>query len=274
MGMMRLSFKRTLFFSLSAPVRHAREILPRIIPIWIIGCLLVYGVMFVYFQQLLRFLAAPSDRTGSLVLGIAAGGALIGLFLHSMISATITGALIGRPGKLHLVPHLRRRDWRLYAANLRLVLLLATGSLLYAVGSLLRSGPIVSGLATLVGLALTVLLVLRVWFLLAPVSIHNREGAVLRPSWRLSRGQCLPVLALVCTLMLPGLAIEGLAEIGLHEIGVKSAPGGTSMASMVVFYCGWLPVMLGVLALSYLVTVLLMTAARLDVYRQLIGHDG
>jgi hypothetical protein len=241
---------------------------------WLAGGLLLYGSLHAYLIRLQMFLQQPNDRTSSLVLGIAAAALLLLLFLHSMICAAVAGVLLDRPERPISYLRARRREWRLYAANLRFMFVAAV--MLGALRGLLSFMPpgiprLASGLLALV---FAVWLFARAWFLITPASVMHYQGPVLRRAWRLSDGNAPCLAILLVALLVPGLAFEAAAEVTLHAAGMLPAGfAGWSFVNAVSLYTQYLPVMSGLVALVYLLSVLLLVAGQVAVFRQLADGE-
>lgn len=272
--MPQISLQRALAFSFVAPLRHAGAILPRIVLPWLAGSLMLYGSLHLYLLRLQIFLAQPNDRTSSLVLGIAAAALLLLLFLHCMICASVAGVLLDRAERPAAYLRARRREWRLYAANLRFMFAAAAVlGILGCLGALLPQG--VSRLVLgVMAVAFAAWFLARVWFLITPVSVMHLRGPILRRAWRLSDGNALFLAILLVALLLPGLVFEAAAEIILHGVGMLPAGfGGWSFAKAVNLYAQFLPVMSGLVSLVYLLSVLLLVAGQVAVFCQLAESE-
>lgn len=267
--MPNISIKRALVFSFGALPRRAGEILPRVLLPWFAGGLLLYGVLHIYFQRLQIFLAQPSDRTGSLILGVVASGLFLLLFLHCMICAAVAGVLLDQPERPMALLRARRREWRLYAAHLRLLLVLSL-FVPCAIGlAYVSAGPL-RLLLELIALVTFSWTLARLWFLMVPVSVKNFQGPVLRRAWRQSAGHAPGILAVFVLLSVPGLALEFLAETAMRGAGVFPAVApGRSFGQAVEMCMQYLPVMVCVVSIMYLVSILLLVAGQVCVFRQL-----
>jgi hypothetical protein len=113
-------------------------------------------------------------------------------------------------------------------------------------------------------------LAVRLWFLMAPVSVAKTQGQILRRAWRFSAGNFWRLSAIVLVLLLTGLAVETAGELVLHASGmVPPFPSSASLADYAAIYRKALPSILAVVGVAYLVGNVLLTAARVSVYRQL-----
>jgi hypothetical protein len=269
-----ISVSKTLGFAFSFSVRNAAAIAGRIALPALVGWIAFYASIFLYLTELERYLNGPSDRIASLILGLATGGLLVTVFLHSVIVAAVAALALGLEDSGWKFFHIARREWRLYAANLRMLLVAAiwvgaTQTLQFAAAKL--SWPVQFGLAisllTAGGLGL---LAVRVWFLAAPVSVAKTKGQILRRSWRLSAGNAWRLAAIVAVLALTGFAVEATAEFVLHAGGlIPPLPDSASLADYAALYRKILPDVLIAVAIAYLIGSVLLTAARVYVYRRL-----
>jgi hypothetical protein len=216
----------------------------------------------------------PSDRIASLVLGLATAGLLVTLFLHAVIVASVTALALGSEDGGWKYFRAARREWRLYAADLRL--LLVAGIWLGAL-QLLHIAASWGSLPASFGFALDVIMVcglgflaVRVWSLVAPVSVASAHGEVLRRAWRLSAGNFWRLAAIVAVLLLAGLVAEAVFEFAMRAVGlIPPFPSSASLADYAAMYQEALPGVLFVMGIGYLVSNILLTAARVSVYRQL-----
>jgi hypothetical protein len=167
-----------------------------------------------------------------------------------------------------------RREWRLYAADLRLLLVAgiwvgAMQALQFAAVRL--SWPAYFGVALDVLVACGLgLLAVRVWFLVAPVSVAKTQGQILRRAWQLSAGNFWRLAAITAVLLLTGLAVEAAGEFVMRASGIiPPFPNSALLADYAAIYRKVLPGILVVVGIAYLVSNVLLTAARVYVYRQL-----
>ena len=82
--------------------------------------LVLYLSISAYLQELGNLLATGNQHVAGLVLAAATGGFLLFLLLHSILRASLAALALGRETYtpwLHL--QFARREWLLYAANLR-----------------------------------------------------------------------------------------------------------------------------------------------------------
>jgi len=269
-----ISISQALRFAFSFSYRNAAAIAARIALPAVVGWIAFYLSLFLYMKELVRYLNNPSDRIASLVLGLATAGLLVTLFLHTVMVASVTALALGREDGGWKYFRAARREWRLYAANLRL--LLVAGIWLGAM-QLLHFAAGWASLPASFGLVLDVImagglgfLAVRVSSLVAPVSVGNTHGEILRRAWRLSAGNFWRLAAIVATLLLLGLVVEAVCEFALRAGGlIPPFPSSASLADYAAMYQEALPGILLVIGIAYLVSNILLTAARVSVYRQL-----
>jgi len=146
----------------------------------------LYVTLNVYLAQLLHFLDTPNPRSASLALGTLAAGLFFSLLCYAMAVVAISDLVLGKPRR-HAWLHFKagRQEWRVYAAYLRLLLLLSVLSFvvyvlsIYVAPLLMISGPLLSWILMFVSAVSVTWLFARVGFLVAPV-IAAGEGPVLR----------------------------------------------------------------------------------------------
>ena len=270
----QVSVSKALEFAFSFSFRNGAAIIARIALPALARWMIFYFSLYLYLTELIRYLHNPSDRAASLVLGLATAGLLISLFLHSIIVAAVTALAMGLEDGGWKYFHARRREWRLYAANLRL--LLVVGIWIAAIGGLQFSAnesssgfnfAIVLYPLTLGGLAF---LGIRIWFLTAPASLARTQGKILRRSWELSAGHFWRIAAILVPLLLLGGVVEATGELILRA-GAKFPPLPTSglLIDYALFYRSILPGVLAASSIGYLISIVLLTTARVSIYRQL-----
>jgi len=270
----KISIRQALRFAFAFSYRNAAEIGARIALPAVLGWIALYLSLFLYMKELERYLNNPNDRIASLVLGLATAGLLVTLFLHTVIVASVTALALGSETRGWKFFSAARREWRLYAADLRMLLIVGIWIgvmrlLQFAAGwaSLPASFRLVLDVIMACGLGF---LAVRVWSLVAPVSVESTHGEILRRAWRYSAGNFWRLAAIVAALLLAGLAVEAVCEIAMRAAGlIPPFPSSASLADYAVIYRGALPGVMAVVGIAYLVSNILMTAARVSVYRQL-----
>jgi hypothetical protein len=116
-------------------------------------------------------------------------------------------------------------------------------------------------------------LVVRFWFLIAPIAVAKRNGEILRRGWRLSSGHFWSITAITAVLALPGLAVEFAGEFLMRLFGGYPELGSSgALASIVAMYRQILPDVLIAVGIGYLVAIVLLTLARVSFYSQLMDQ--
>ncbi len=269
-----VSISKALGFALTFSFRNAAAIVARVALPALIGWIISYASFSLYLTEIERYLGSPSERIASVVLGLVAAGTLGTLFLHSVIVAAVTALVLGLEDGGWKFFHIARREWRLYAANLRLLLVAGiwVGALLavqIAAAKLSWPPPfgLVLDLLMAGGLGL---LGVRFWFLAAPLSVAETQGQILRRAMRLSAGNSWRIVAIMTVVLLVAFAVEQAGEVALRAGGlVAPFPSTGSFAGHVAMFYRILLGILVVVGVAYLVGIVLLTAARVYVYRQL-----
>ncbi len=272
--MPHISVSKTLGFAFSFLFRNAAAIASRVVLPALVGWIVFYVSIFLFLAELERFLNVPSDRIAGVIFGLAAGGLLVTLFLHCVIVAAVAALALGLEDDGWKLFHIARREWRLYAANLRLLLVAAIwmGSILTLQFAATRlSSPVHLELAANLLMAGGLgFLAVRGWFLTAPVSVAKPDGPILRRAWRLSAHDAWRLAAIVFVLAMLGLAVETAGEFVLQASGaVPPLPSSAPLADYAALYRKILPCVLIAVGVAYLIGSVLLTAARVYVYRQL-----
>ncbi|MDE2184077.1 MAG: hypothetical protein KGJ78_13750 [Alphaproteobacteria bacterium] len=236
----------------------------------IAGWFAFYGSFFLYLVELQKYLVNPNERIASVVLGVATAGLLLTLFMHSILTAVIASVALGRPVRGWTYFSVTRREWRVYAAYLRFLVLCAA---VIAVVQFAVFGAHLLGarLGFLTEAALTGglgFIMVRTGMLIAPVAVARDEGEIVRESWRLSKGSFWRMAATMVPILALGLAIEALGEEAVRATGLFGTPALT-LVDFVADYRASLPAILLLVGVAYLLSVILMTAAAVSVYRQI-----
>jgi hypothetical protein len=222
----------------------------------------------------LSFLGFPSDRSGSIVLGLVAAGFLALLLLHAMLVTGVTTLAMHISEEGHPYFRAKRREWRLYAATLRILLV----ALVFVAVMLLARFLIVGarkdelltfGFNTLVGVGLFALMI-RCLFMASAIVAKEPSGPIVRRAVQLSYGNFFRIAAIVIILMVPGVAIETIGEAILRWVGVFPAiVGEATLSAVALMYSHILPEILILVSLAYVVSAALITIASTYVYREL-----
>lgn len=270
----RVTVKSTLLFALQFVFRDGREILCRVTLPMVTGGLALYAALYLYLLEYERYLVLPSDRSASLVLGVATAGLLITLFSHSVTTAAIASLALGREDHGWRYFCVSRRAWRTYAAYLRFLvvsMVLIAGVLVAR--SVLRSagaGPTLDLCASLALVAGLIAFSVRAGYLIAPVAAANDKGMVVREAWRLSSNHFWKLAAAMFVIALPGLGIEAICEAAVRTAGlIPTMTQTTALPKLVAAYRASLPAVLVAIGTAYMLGVALMVAASAAAYRQI-----
>lgn len=272
-----LSVTQSFIFASRFLASNAAGVYARIVLPTLAGGLALFGTLYLYFWEYEEYLLNPSEKTAGLVLGVAAAGLLLALFVHAVVSSSIASAVLGRADrgwKYFCVSH---RVWRLYAAYLRILMVAVALAAIVEIGlnavngltapprlTLIGSGVILIGLAVLV---------VRVSFLATPVAVARNDGPVVREAWRLSSGHSLRLAVLVVIVTALALTVEEAGELVIAQTSDVSVLYNR-MPLPVAFanYRAFLPHVLIAAGIGYLVGVVLLTAAAAAAYRQIVDH--
>jgi len=261
-----------LAFAFGFLVRNPGTILRRLAVPALLGCIALYVLLWGYCTQLADFIGLPSEGLASRVMGIAAAAILIMLLLNAIVVARLGELLAARAGASSAFLGISATAWRIYAADLRLVLAFGIFgvAMLFAVNLLIRFGapPIMVALVSFASWLLLLWLLARCWFFLVPVSLDARGESVLTVSWRRSEGLLFPILLIL--LVLAGVTLFLLAgsELLLRAAGILSpVPAMLSFAGAIGLYERNLWPFVLLVSVAYLVGTSLMTAARVKLYQ-------
>ena len=118
--------------------RHAITIICRIWLGALLGCVIMYLAFAAYLQNLESFLRISNDAHASIVLVLAGLASLVLVFVYSVTLAPVTDLALGREQEGAL-PRIGNREYRLYAALLRFLLVMAMVGLAAASAAFFRS---------------------------------------------------------------------------------------------------------------------------------------
>lgn len=261
-----------LGFAFGFVARNPGTILRRLAIPGLLGCITLYLLLWGYCTQLTDFIGFPSEGLAGRVMGIAAAAILIMLLLHAIVVARLGDLLAMQVEVPPAFLGISATAWRIYAADLRLVLAFGVYEVatLLAINLLTRlaAPPMLSVLLSTASWLLLLWLVMRCWFFLAPVSLHARSEGVLTRCWRQSEGVLVPILLVLLVLAGFTLVLLGSGELLLRAGGILSpVPAALSFAGAVGLYERnlWPSVLL--VSLVYVVATSLMTAARIKLYQ-------
>lgn len=225
-----------------------------------------------FFVELQRYLVAPSERLASLALGIITAGLLLGMFIFSVIAATIVSAALDRELRGWRYFAVSRPVWRIYAAYLR-CLLLGTGLVCAYAGAISTSAlmqmPIGLLIHVLFGIGLA-LLAARCIFLAAPIACATTDGPIIRTAWSLSYGAFWQILSMIILGLAIAYSVQHTGEI-IAVVGAR-ANIRTSQFSipLIEAYRALLAPVVAVQTISSTVLVLTLLPASAGLYRQLV----
>jgi hypothetical protein len=264
-----------LVFAFGFVFRNPGAILRRLAVPGVLGCITLYILLWGYCTQLTDFLGFPSEGLASRVMGIAAVAILIMLLLHAIVVARLGALLAGQTTTSPVFLGISATAWRIYAADLRLVLAFGVYgvAILLAINGLNRLAmpPVLPALLSVAGWLLLVWLLARCWFFLAPVSLRAQDEGVLVLCWRQSEGLLLPMILVLLLLTGVMLILLSGGELLLRAGGILSpVPEALSFAGAIGFYERNLWPFVLLVSLVYLVGTSLMTAARVRLYQDAV----
>ena len=261
---MRQSLSFCFAFLASRPGVIARQVA---IPA-LSGTLILFLLLDGYCAQLIAYIRHPSGSVASQVLGIAAAGLMIMLFLHASVAASVARLVLGSGTAERSFFGIRQRTWRVYVGNLRFAILLSFCALL-AIGAV-RLLPQLQAPITLIFFLLAFWLSIRFWFFLTPICLEGADAA-LSASWRLSAGRFWLIAAVVLGIACAGLVLQFLIENILSVLHLIRQPVfGGSFYNVVIFYQENLPVAVILVGVGYLFVATLLTIISCSLYQQII----
>jgi hypothetical protein len=271
---MIVTLRETLLFSVRFLTVEISSILRRTLIPAVLGALVFYFLLDGYCIELLDYLLHPNDVMASRVLGIAAAGGLILLLLNAVIVAALARLVLREKQPERSFMGIGVAAWRIYTANLRLLLAIGSGGLLlWLVLFALRHISLFPGPdAVRIFCFLAIYWVgVRGWFFVAPLSVLGSPAGTLTDTWHRSSGHVFPIAITLFVLLLAGVVFQAAGEFTLRSFGALSLSGAASFQDSVELYRrNLLPISL-LISVSYLVVTILLTAARVDLYRRLSG---
>jgi len=264
--------------TLAACVRFpAGQILPilrrTLLPV-VAGGIVFYILLDGYCVELLHYLHHPNDVMASRVLGIVAAGGLILMLLNAVVVAALARLALREHGSERSFLGIGVTAWRIYTANLRLLLALGGGGMaLWLVLLALRRvflSPDPAIVRLFCFLAIYGLAV-RIWFLVPPIAVLDGPDGLLVASWRRSAGQAAPIAIVLFVFLLGGIAFQATGEFLLRGLGLLLLSPAVTLRDTVELYRRNLPAMTVLISVSYLFVTVLLTAARVHLYRRLAG---
>lgn len=236
------------------------------------GGFILFGLLSAYLSQLTEYLNHPTGEVASRVLGIAAAVPLVMVLIHSLIIANLAEVVLGQKVDGPSFLGIRQWEWRLYVANLSLLLLAAAVLIVFLLPlyfMALRWPYHVGGVIECFLAACLFWLFFRAWFFVLPICMETHESEVLIRSWKKSTSRQL----LLATVLFPTFVIVFLIQVGAerllrasHIISVHDV--GVSISANIAFLRANLLPFIGLFGITYLLAVLLCTPARIQAYRR------
>jgi hypothetical protein len=227
-----------------------------------------------YISELLLFLKSPGPQAASVALGTLAAGIFLSLFCYSVAVSSVIDILSRKPqiGPWALVKT-KRQEWRVYAAYLRLLLIISACLLgIFLIGSYVFPLAGLSPSAT--PWVLTVLsavaaywLTAQIGFVVAPV-IAAGDGPVLRAAWSQGSRSALRNCLLIALLAAPGCLLWFLGELLFRVSAISYATAGSTLADYANAMAQTLGQFVALASASVFVSIILLTAGAMHAYRQ------
>jgi hypothetical protein len=190
--------------------QHFWKILRLILLPVIAAGLVLYIALSGYLAELISFLKTPNSRTASLALGTLAAGLFVSLFCYAVAVSATCDLALGKPRSTGLCVKVERQEWRIYAAYMRLLLLLSAVLVLGLATSnyiaplfFIPDSFSTPAITVAIGVV-TVWLFARIGFLIAPI-VSVSEGVVLRKALKQGAGDLLRNSILLGLLVAPGV---------------------------------------------------------------------
>lgn len=263
-----------LAFAFGFLLRNPGAILRRVAFPALLGCVVLYFLVWGYCAELTDYLGFPSEGLASRVMGIAAASVLIMLLLHSIVVSRLAELLMGNRGGALGFLGIRPDAWRIYAANLRLLLGLGLyGLAMFGASSLMVRFGTTPGIAKVFDVAAWLLLcwlVARGWFFLVPISLQANEEGGLGMSWRCSEGSLPAIGGIMLVILTFTLVLLAAGEFLMRAAGVLSpVPASLTFVNAIGLYQRNLWPFVIMVSAVYLLSASLMTAARIRLYQKL-----
>ncbi|MBI1329826.1 MAG: hypothetical protein GC166_07975 [Alphaproteobacteria bacterium] len=270
--MTRYPVIRTVWQTLHFVARRAPAIVGAVAIPFVAGWIVLYWSLGEFLDQLGQAAEVPGDRVRTLALGIMAAGLVLAIFIKCIAVLAVTEIAGEEAPRFKLRFRIDRSQWRLFAANLRLsVLLLFLIFLERIYAGWLDQMHFVNfyaGLSKLLMSVFFVYLILVLGFFMPPVVVHER-GAIVRRSVNLFRNSPGAIFAIVLLLLVPGWLADVVTELGMSMLGVlpvMSVKG--PLAERMDDVRNILPQFLTAALAAYTVSMTLMTVAATRLYRQ------
>ncbi|MES2256317.1 MAG: hypothetical protein V4559_14915 [Pseudomonadota bacterium] len=237
-----------------------------------------YVFLSLYLSQLAAYLHHPVGSIGSRVLGVAAAGALVMLFLHSMIVSSVVEIVLGRQISDRNFLGIKKWQWGLYVANLKILLVAVLYASLFLTVRAFIGGADLPAIINvpLISIVASPLIwfIVRAWFFLLPVCLEVDEGEALTKSWRASEGRFWSVAAILVPILVVAAIFQSGGELFLHTLHlIGPLRSGTSLASDLILVQEYLKPIVVLISVCYFLAVLLTTSARMRAYERVV-HQG
>jgi hypothetical protein len=269
-----LSPVKAFLFSLRFVAANPGAILRRAAIPSVLIVVAFYLLLSGYLQQVSAYLAAPGGGAASRVLGTAALGVLIMLFLHSQLVGGVTSLLLkGRPGSFMGI---RSHEWRLFVSSLQLLLIICAYACVFWPANMLADRlalPPLGRAALMLALgAVLFWIVARAWFFLLPLCVRAPEGEMLPRSWSASAGHFWKISALLLLLaFVVGLFHMALQFLIWYSAAVPPLPSPLSIGAALDMHRTLLWPFVLLMSGTYLPAAIITTVARVRLYQELIG---
>jgi hypothetical protein len=261
-------------------IQKFRQILRLLLVPAFATALVMYFSLKAYLAELIAFIPSGNPRAASLALGALTAGIFLSIFLAAVAISWLTDLVLpDRADPRSFRVRVGRPEWRLYAAYLRFLLLIAaflTGIYCmsaYILPLLPMSAESLENLSAFLIIAGCFSLFVRVGFLIPPI-VAQSTGTVLRKALHQGSRQFGRNFALLLVLSVPGFAIEIAGEY-LFRLG--SGPTRLEITLPIVYYARALEHRLAefvfVSSLSAFVTLVLFTTGSIVCYRNRIYSD-
>jgi hypothetical protein len=242
-----------------------------------VGGFSLYFLLSLYLSQLAAYLSHPAGSVGSRILGVAAAGVLVMLFLHSTIVSSVVEIVLGRQIFDRNFLGIKKWQWGLYVANLKLLLIAGFYiSLLLILRGFIGATDFPAIInVPLMSIALSPLIwfLVRAWFFLLPVCLEVGEDEALMKSWRASEGHFWSVVAILIPILFVAAIFQGGGELflrALHLVGPLRS--NSSLASDMALMREYLKPIVILISGCYFLAVLLTTSARMQAYERIVSR--
>ncbi|MBI3677518.1 MAG: hypothetical protein HY243_12975 [Proteobacteria bacterium] len=246
------------------------------------GFAALYVLISAYLDEIESFLSTPDPQGASLILGIASLTFFLMLFLHVVLRASLAALALGLPAPGWKFFPTARPIWRLYAANLRLMLIaLPVAAIVVKYGALpgrptpLFSDPDYFSIPVLIdALAFLVFVYVaaRTMFLMPSVTLCER-GQIVRRAWGLATDNVWRLIAISIALAIPGILLQIVLETVFQAFGMlPTITVGATLSDIVLTIRQNLPQLILSWFLGYLLNMALSAIAGAYGYRQITSE--